>query len=127
VGQANPELSKLPGRTTLHVEASFSDGSVGRVEDLAIYSPADPAATVVDELGRVQVLRPGRHTIVVRYLSQATAVQISVAYPGKQLDTALMPRNNWIDARSTPRWPSCESLPPGVLTTRRCCGGSRSI
>ncbi|HEX5106308.1 MAG TPA: DUF1549 domain-containing protein, partial [Pirellulaceae bacterium] len=87
----------LPRHLTLHVSASFSDGSTRPVTESTIFSPADPAATVVDDKGRVQVLSPGRHTIVVRHLTQVAAMQITVPYPGKRLKTTDMPRSNWID------------------------------
>jgi hypothetical protein len=35
----------------------------------------------VDDQGRIEVVRPGRHTIVVRFLTQVQAVQITAAYP----------------------------------------------
>ena len=90
-------LETLPGRLSLAVTAHFDDRTSRRVEHLALYAPADPAATKVDEQGAVEVLRPGRHAIVVRFLTQVKAIQITAAYPAGPHATASLARRNWID------------------------------
>jgi hypothetical protein len=97
VEPANPALDSLPGRLSLAVTARFDDGTTRRVEDLALYTPADPAATKVDEHGGIDVVRPGRHAIVVRFLTQVKAIQVTAAYPAEPLAPASLARHNWID------------------------------
>jgi hypothetical protein len=50
------------------------------VTRLAVYTASDPAATEISPQGLVRVLRPGRHTIIVRYLTHVAAVQITAPY-----------------------------------------------
>jgi Protein of unknown function (DUF1549)/Protein of unknown function (DUF1553) len=88
---------QLPAELQLAVTAKFDDGTVRDVTDLALYVPADSASTAVDERGRVQVLRPGRHSIVVRFLTHVQAVQVTAPQPNNSFDLATAPRNNWID------------------------------
>jgi hypothetical protein len=97
VEPANPAVESLPAKLALAVTARFDDGSSRRVEHLAIYTPADPAATKVDEHGNVEIVRPGRHAIVVRFLTQVVAIQVTAAYPAEPLNSASLARNNWID------------------------------
>lgn len=97
VEPASPTIDSLPGKLSLAVTARFDDGTSRRVEHLALYSPADPSATKVDELGRVELTRPGRHAIVVRFLTEVKAIQVTAAHPAEPLTLAAMPRHNWID------------------------------
>jgi hypothetical protein len=97
VEPANPALTSLPGKLSLAVTAQFDDGTSRRATHLAIFTPADPASTRVNDEGQVEVLRPGRHAIVVRFLTHVKAIQITAAHPAKPLDLATLPRNNWID------------------------------
>jgi hypothetical protein len=97
VAPANPALESLPGKLSLTVTAQFDDGTSRRVEHLAIFTPADSASTQVDEEGHVDVLRPGRYAIVVRFLTHVKAIQVTSAQPARALDLTALPRNNWID------------------------------
>jgi len=97
VEPAQTAIDSLPATVTLKAVAQFSDGSSRRVDDTAVFTPADPAATEVDARGNVKVLRPGRHAIVVRYLTDVVAVQITAPHPNPPLDLADQPRFNWID------------------------------
>ncbi|MEX2176543.1 MAG: DUF1549 domain-containing protein [Pirellulaceae bacterium] len=90
-------VAAVPAEVKLAVTARFDDGTSRRVEDLAVFTPADPASTKVDPGGNVQVLRPGRQTIVVRFLTHVAAIQITAPYPGESLDLSARPRGNWID------------------------------
>jgi hypothetical protein len=87
----------LPAETSLAVTARFDDGTACRVDGLAVYAPADPAATEVDAHGNVKVLLPGRHAIVVRFLTEAVAVQLTAAFANPPLELSAAPRGNWID------------------------------
>ncbi len=97
VEPAQATVEQVPGTLPLVVTAEFTGGSSRRVEDSAGFTPADPAATQIDARGAVQVLRPGRHTIVVRYLTDVVAVQITAPHANPPLELAMLPRNNRID------------------------------
>jgi hypothetical protein len=97
VEPAQSEVNSLPATVPLKVTARFADGSSRRVEDTAVFTPADPASTQVDVQGQVKVLRPGRHAIVVRYLTDVVAVQITAPHLNPPLEPANQPRVNWID------------------------------
>jgi hypothetical protein len=77
--------------------AHFNDGSRRDVSRQAVYTPADPASTTVDSTGGVKVLRPGRHSIVARFLTHVVAVQVTASYPLPPLAAGTLPRHNWID------------------------------
>ncbi len=88
---------QLPGEYGIQAVAHFSDDSSRDVSAQAVYSPADSASTDVDAVGRVKVLRSGRHSIVVRFLTQVVAVQVTAPYPLSPLAAEKLPRYNWID------------------------------
>ncbi len=97
VEPADAAVAHVPAKVQLAVNAEFTGGSAQRVDDTAVFTPADPASTVVDSRGVVTVLRPGRHTIVVRYLTDVVAVQITAPHANAPLELATLARNNWID------------------------------
>jgi hypothetical protein len=97
VAPAAATVERLPAELSLEVTAHFDDGTTRAAGDLAVYTPADPASTEIDERGRVTVLRPGRHAIVVRLMTEVAAVQVTAAWPHAPLDLAAAPRGNWID------------------------------
>lgn len=88
---------QLPANYQLQPIAHFADGTTRDVSQLAVYTPADPASTEVSPRGEVKVLRPGRHAIVVRFLTQVVAVQVTASYPLPPLAIEKLPRQNWID------------------------------
>jgi len=97
VTPAQTAFDRLPANYGLSALAQFSDGTQRDVSHQATYTPADPAATEVDPRGGVKVQRPGRHSIVVRFLTETIAVQVTAAYPQPSLAADKLPRNNWID------------------------------
>lgn len=97
VSPTQAAVEMLPAEYVLKAVAQFDDGSSRDVSGQAVYTPADPASTEVDALGRVKVLRPGRHSIVVRFLTQVVAVQVTASYPQPALAVDALPRHNWVD------------------------------
>jgi hypothetical protein len=90
-------IEAIPAQLELTVKAVFSDGASRDFGELAVFTPADPASTEVDSRGVVRVLRPGRHTIIVRFLTEVAAVQVTAPFPGEPIDLSSAPRGNWID------------------------------
>jgi hypothetical protein len=97
VSPANMPLAHVPEDFQLQVTARFSDGSERNVTQIAIFWPADEGSVKVDERGRVEVLRPGRQHVLVRYLSQIRVVTITVPLTDTPLGLTTLPRQNWID------------------------------
>ena len=90
-------VDRLPAEIELRVTARFSDGSSHRVDDVAVVTPSDPAATELAAGGFIRVLRPGRHAVVVRFLTQVVAVQITAPHAHSPLELAGLTVGNWID------------------------------
>ena len=97
VTPAQASVEQLPAEYTLCAVAHFDDATSRDVSPQAVYTPADPASTEVDARGRLKVLRPGRHSIVVRFLTQVVAVQVTAPYPLPSFAAGSLPRQNWID------------------------------
>lgn len=88
----------------LRVVASFDDDTNKDVTGLAVYEPADPAAVTVGETGLVRVLRRGRHTVAVRFLSQVTTVEVIVPLVCGGVDVSRQKSNNWVDDELLSLW-----------------------
>ena len=91
---------------------------------LAVYTPADPAVDRVDAAAEVTVLRPGRHAIIVRFLTAGRArfrSPLPIRLP--PLDPAAMPRHNWIDDEINATLAALRCRQRRGPTTRRSCAG----
>jgi hypothetical protein len=97
VEPAEATVETLPASVSLQVTAHFSDGLARRVEDTAVFTAADPASTAVAANGSIKVLRPGRHTVIVRYLTEVRAIQVTAPFPGSAAATPKEISRNWID------------------------------
>lgn len=97
--EAEPaRLLELPGSSALRVMAHF-EGQQEPVDvtRLAVYEEADPGATSVAADGAVEVRRPGRHAIVVRFMDQLQTVHLSVPFTDRGSEFPAGCRENWID------------------------------
>jgi hypothetical protein len=99
-------VEQVPAEVTLRATARLADGSSRAVDKLAVLTPADSAAIEIAGQGRLRVLRPGRHAVVVRFLTHVVAVQITAPHssphaPREALisrsEKTTVPRSNWID------------------------------
>jgi hypothetical protein len=81
----------------VRVTATFDDGTTRDVTNLAVYNAADPSAIEIDPQGNLRVLRRGRHTISIRFLTEVLTVQVTVPVSDEPVDLADSPRGNWID------------------------------
>jgi hypothetical protein len=93
------EISKqtAPLETRVAVTAHLADGSTRDVTSMSVFTPGDETAVKVAADGRLTVTRPGRHTVIVRYLSQVRPLSITLRSDDKVLDLSKSPRRNWID------------------------------
>ena len=91
-------VDRVPASIALRVVAQFDDGTRREVTDEAVFTPGDPGSTVVSGEGCVQVVRPGRHVVLIRFLSEVRAVTI-LAPLGPALDrpSSSSPHRTWID------------------------------
>ena len=90
-------LPGIGGQLQIKVTAIFDDGTRRDVTAAAVYDSPDAAAVAVNEDGACQARRRGRHTVIVRYLTQVKTVQITVPLSDTPVDHADLPRQNWID------------------------------
>ena len=104
VGVHSLEDPSLPWTFAVEVQARFgsNQGAFTRdVTDLSILTPDDPQAVLVQPSGRVQVVRPGRHTLIVRYLNQIQAVSLTRGLqrtPDAARGDGGESGGNWIDS-----------------------------
>src|SRR5690606_27442845 len=93
---AKANLKQLPASLKLKVTATFDDGANADVTGLALYSSSDEGSVSIDDAGQGTVTRPGRHTLVVKFLDRTQVVQITAPHPsdGKPFSG---PVANWID------------------------------
>ncbi len=87
----------VPFETQISVSAELADGSRRDVTSMSVFTPGDETALAVRGAGVIAVLRPGRHTVIVRYLSQVRSLSITARREGVNLDLSQSPRHNWID------------------------------
>jgi hypothetical protein len=80
----------------LHVQATFSDGTVRDVTRLAVYEPSNPIVTVTPD-GMVQRQQMGETTILVRYLDQRAAVRLAFVPERPGFTWRDIPEANYID------------------------------
>jgi hypothetical protein len=81
----------------LRVTATFDGGPPEDVTAWAVLTPADADAVTIDDNGLARVLRPGRHTVIVRYLDRVLAVQLTRPFAAAPRDLTSEPRQNFID------------------------------
>lgn len=86
-------LSKVGQKLPLKVVATFSDGVVRNVTEQANYETNDPAVFDVDGRGTVTGKRWGGTSIVVRYLGEVQAVNLSLPRVSKTPFPKLTPAN----------------------------------
>jgi hypothetical protein len=89
--------TKIPWETQVTVTAHRDDGTTRDVTSMAVFTPGDDTAVTVSSTGKITVLRPGRHAVIVRYLSQVRPLSITARVGAKNLDLSKSARNNWID------------------------------
>ena len=89
--------NKVPFQTQIQVFAELDDGTKRDVTSMSVFTPGDETALTLKGAGGISVLRPGRHTVIVRYLSQVRSLSITARREGKALDLSSAPRHNWID------------------------------
>jgi len=90
-------LPRIGSQLQIKVRAIFDDGTPRDVTAATVYSSTDSAAVTVDESGSCTVHRRGRHSVILRYVSQVKTVQITVPLSDAPVDLAHHPRRNWID------------------------------
>lgn len=87
----------VPFEMQVTVSAELDDGTSRDVTAMSVFTPGDETAVTINATGKVTVLRPGRHTIIVRYLSQVLPLTITARRAERLVDFSTATRNNWID------------------------------
>jgi Protein of unknown function (DUF1549)/Protein of unknown function (DUF1553) len=89
--------TKVPFESRIQVLADWNDGARRDVTGMSVFTPGDETALGIKDAGMITVLRPGRHLVTVRYLSQVRTISITARGLGKPPDLSQTPRHNWID------------------------------
>jgi hypothetical protein len=83
-------------RVQLRVRATFSDGSVRDVTQLAVYEPSNALITIMPN-GLIERQQMGETTILVRYLNRRAAVQLAFVPNRPLLAWPPLPKVNYVD------------------------------
>ena len=94
---SSESLMEVGQSAEIRVIAAFDDGTNSDVTKLAVYKAADSGAIEIDADGKLKALRRGRHTVIVRFLTQVLTVQVTVPLADDPIDLAAAPREGWID------------------------------
>jgi Protein of unknown function (DUF1549)/Protein of unknown function (DUF1553) len=97
VNPAQTVLAATGKTVDLQATARFDDGTTEDVTPWAVFSATDPAAVELAGSGKATVLRPGQHTVLVRYLDRMVAIRLTVPLGKEPVDLARQPRHNFID------------------------------
>jgi hypothetical protein len=97
VSPAATVTSQPNERITLSVEATFDDQTTTDVTRWAVITPEDPASLRTTDDGTLEVLRPGRHLALVRYLDRIEAVHVVLPYADETPAPGPEARQNEID------------------------------
>lgn len=87
----------VPFQMQVTVSAHSDDGTSRDVTANSVFTAEDETAITISSTGKVTVLRPGRHTVIVRYLSQVLPLTITARTAETRVDFNSTARNNWID------------------------------
>jgi hypothetical protein len=79
------------------VTATFDDQTTVDVTRWAVVTPEDPASLRLSDEATLEVLRPGRHLALVRYLDRVEAVHVSLPFAGEPPTPGPDARQNKID------------------------------
>lgn len=109
-------LPKVGERFSLAVTAVDSTGRRRDVTRLCVFTPSDESSLRVNRRGKVTALRPGRHSMLVRYATKIAAVTVTVPIGNRK--TASRPVRNYIDTEinrvldqlQLPHSPPCDDI-----------------
>lgn len=90
-------LDKVGQKVTLKANATFDTQQAVDVTRHTVFTSTDEGAVQVDKQGNVTVLRPGRHTILARYLDRVVPVTVILPYRDSAVNLSQSPRHNFID------------------------------
>lgn len=94
-GELVAATTPIEGR--IKVIAHLDDGKERDVTGMSLFTPGDETGVAIDVKGNVTILRPGRHTVIVRYLSQVRPLTITAREKQDEVDPTRMKRDNWVD------------------------------
>ncbi len=83
---------------SLRAVAHYSDGSERDVTKWTVFAAEDSGSVEVDaKTGESKVLRPGRHIVVARYLTEVVPIELIVPLSEDAIELAAEPRHSFID------------------------------
>ena len=87
----------VPATFQISVTAKFDDGFERNVTSEAVYVSQNESALQVDEVGLVTITRPGRHTVIAKFLGHAKAVSVTTPIGSEAIEIPKHAKKNWID------------------------------
>ncbi len=102
----------------LIVLASYSDGTIRDVSELAVYLSNNEATAIVSQRGIVQATRPGSAFVMARF-DQFTEGTTLIVRPGSPFEFPDVPENNYIDRLVFNRLKDLNLLPSEVTTDQQ--------
>lgn len=123
-----PELQKLEvtpreqiivePQTTVQImaTATFSDGTRKDVTKLAVYEPAEVGLIKVSKDGRVEKLKEGEPTIVVRYLNKQQPVRLAFIAARPEFVWTPTRQNNFVDRQVFAKLKALRMNPSALCT-----------
>lgn len=90
-------FSSVPAKTTFEVEAEFEDGTRQSVTNYVSWIATDTSAIRVDSKGEVELLRPGQHVLLARYMTHVIPLQLSAPMGDARPNEAWKSAKNLID------------------------------
>lgn len=111
-------FEETPAAAPLRVMATFDDGLIWEVTELATFTALDPTATQVlpdptthlsprddreaEVVYGLQALRPGQHVVLARYADQVVPFQVLVAFPEIPVTPAGPKQGATVDRAAAP-------------------------
>jgi hypothetical protein len=90
-------FASVPATTSIRAEATFADGTTRVVSNYVTVTTPDAAAIRLEPSGAIQLLRPGEHVILVRYMDQVVPVRLCSPLGAVPLHHAWRTAENLVD------------------------------
>jgi hypothetical protein len=97
------------------VRATWSDGQVSDITRLTMYDSLNDSVAAISPGGLVTAKGPGETHIMIRFLGQATVVQVTLPYARDQKPIAFTPANV-IDEKLKAKWQELGLAPSGLCS-----------
>lgn len=91
------KFESVPNQTNVRAEATFADGTRRTITELVTFSSMDSTALRVGTDREIQLLRPGQHVLLARYMDHVEAVQFSAPMGNAPPNALWEKAENFVD------------------------------